>query len=62
MESKVEGLSSKHIAQLRKAKAKGKVKFYCLSVVWVEVISKICREIINRVNILLDGKKLSILK
>jgi PIN domain nuclease of toxin-antitoxin system len=40
----VEGLSDEHIAQLREAAVKGRVSFYCLSVVWVEVIGKICRE------------------
>lgn len=40
----VEGLSIEHIAQLREAGVKGRVKFHCLSVVWVEVIGKICRE------------------
>ncbi|MBS7641482.1 MAG: hypothetical protein QXN24_01930 [Candidatus Bathyarchaeia archaeon] len=40
----VEGLSIDHIIRLRDAGVKGKVKFYCLSVVWVEVIGKLCRE------------------
>ncbi|MCX8182777.1 MAG: hypothetical protein N3D12_06635, partial [Candidatus Methanomethyliaceae archaeon] len=40
----VEGLSIEHIALLREAGVKGKVKFLCLPVVWVEVIGKICRE------------------
>jgi len=40
----VEGLSVEHIAKLREASVKGKVKFHCLSVVWVEVIGKVCRE------------------
>ncbi len=40
----VEKLSDKDILRLRKAAVEGKVKFYCLSVVWVEVIGKICRE------------------
>lgn len=40
----VEGLSLYHIARLREAGVKGRVNFYCLSVVWVEVIGKICRE------------------
>lgn len=40
----VEGLSDEHIVKLREAGVKGKVKYHCLSVVWVEVIGKICRE------------------
>ncbi|MEM3956307.1 MAG: hypothetical protein QW424_06120 [Candidatus Bathyarchaeia archaeon] len=40
----VEGLSVDHIIRLREAGVKGKVKFYCLSVVWVEVIGKVYRE------------------
>ena len=40
----VEGLSNEHVVQLREAAVKGTVRFYCLSVVWVEVIGKICRE------------------
>jgi len=40
----VEGLTSRHIAELREAHVKGKVRFYCLSTVWVEVIGKVCRE------------------
>ncbi len=40
----VEGLSVEHTVRLREAGVKGKVKFHCLSVVWVEVIGKICRE------------------
>ncbi|MBS7648769.1 MAG: hypothetical protein QXK89_09075 [Candidatus Bathyarchaeia archaeon] len=40
----VEGLSLDHIAKLREVGIKGKVEFHCLSVVWVEVIGKICRE------------------
>lgn len=40
----VEELSVDHIIRLREAAVKGKVKFYCLSVVWVEVIGKIYRE------------------
>jgi PIN domain nuclease of toxin-antitoxin system len=40
----VEGLSAEHATQLREAAVKGKVNFCCLSVVWVEVIGKICRE------------------
>jgi len=40
----VEGLSDEHIAQLREAAIKGKVRFHCLSIVWVEVIGKVCRE------------------
>ncbi|MBS7612517.1 hypothetical protein KEJ27_10040 [Candidatus Bathyarchaeota archaeon] len=40
----VEGLTVEHIARLREAGVKGRVKFHCLSVIWVEVIGKICRE------------------
>lgn len=40
----VGGLSVEYVARLREAGVKGKVKFHCLSVVWVEVIGKICRE------------------
>jgi len=40
----VEGLSVEHLARLREAAVKGKVKFHCLSVIWVEIIGKICRE------------------
>jgi len=40
----VEKLSDEDILRLRKAAVEGKVKFYCLSVVWVEVIGKIYRE------------------
>lgn len=40
----VEGFSDEHVAQLREAAVKGRVRFYCLSAVWVEVIGKICRE------------------
>ncbi|MDW8045608.1 MAG: hypothetical protein RMJ31_07585 [Nitrososphaerota archaeon] len=40
----VEGLSTEHLVKLREIAIKGKVKFHCLSVVWVEVIGKICRE------------------
>ena len=40
----VEGLSDEHIRTLREAWSKRLVCFYCLSVVWVEVIGKVCRE------------------
>jgi len=40
----VEGLSDEHIRVLREAWSKGLVRFYCLSVVWIEVIGKVCRE------------------
>ncbi|MBS7656039.1 hypothetical protein KEJ50_06040 [Candidatus Bathyarchaeota archaeon] len=40
----VEGLSIENIAQLREAGIKGKVKFFCLSVIWIEVMGKICKE------------------
>ncbi|MEM1551221.1 MAG: PIN domain-containing protein [Candidatus Bathyarchaeia archaeon] len=40
----VEGLPVEQLARLREAVVKGKVKLHCLSVVWVELIGKICRE------------------
>ena len=40
----VEGLSDEHIRTLREAWSRGLVRFYCLSVVWIEVIDKVCRE------------------
>lgn len=40
----VEKLSDKDILRLREAAVEGKVKFYCLSVAWIEVIGKIYRE------------------
>ena len=40
----VEGLQNEHIIQLREAVIKGKIRFYCLTVVWVEVIGKVFRE------------------
>ena len=41
----VEGLTDREIAGLRKAKIEGKVKFYCSPFSWIEIISKVCREI-----------------
>ena len=40
----VEGLADEHIRALRETWSRGLVRFYCLSVVWVEVIGKVCRE------------------
>ena len=40
----VEGLQNEHIVQLREAVIKDKIRFYCLTVVWVEVIGKVFRE------------------
>lgn len=40
----VEGLPLEHLVKLREAAVKGKVKLHCLSIVWVELIGKICRE------------------
>ena len=40
----VERLSDEHIRALRGAWSRRLVRFYCLSVVWVEVIGKVCRE------------------
>jgi len=41
---KVEGLRDEDLVRLREAAIKGKVEFCCLTVVWVEVIGKVCRE------------------
>ena len=40
----VEGLLDEHLARLREIAMKSKVKFYCLTVVWVEIIGKVCKE------------------
>ena len=40
----VEGLADEHIRALRGAWSRGLVRFYCLSVAWIEVIGKVCRE------------------
>lgn len=40
----VEGFSVDHMNQLREASIKGKIKFYCLSIIWIEIIGKVCRE------------------
>jgi len=40
----VEGLSDEHIRALREAWLKGLVRFYCLSITWIEVLGKVCRE------------------
>ncbi|RLE90297.1 MAG: hypothetical protein DRN04_15370 [Thermoprotei archaeon] len=40
----VEGLSNEHIRTLREAWSRGLARFYCLSIVWIEVIGKVCRE------------------
>lgn len=40
----VEGLSDGQIRALREAWLRGLVRFYCLSIAWVEVIGKVCRE------------------
>ena len=40
----VEELSDEHIRALREVWSRGLVCFYCLSVVWIEVIGKVCRE------------------
>lgn len=37
----VEGLLDEYLARLREIAMKGKVKFYCLTVVWVEIIGKV---------------------
>jgi len=50
---KVEGLTDREIAGLRKAKIEGKVKFYCSPFSWIEIIGKVCREI-EHANIELD--------
>ncbi|RLE85146.1 MAG: hypothetical protein DRJ41_01775 [Thermoprotei archaeon] len=49
----VEGLTERHIAQLREAVLSRKVKLYCLLVAWVEVIGKVCREA-KRAGIIVD--------
>ena len=40
----VEGLLDEHLARLREIAVKGRVRFYCLTVAWIEVIGKVCRE------------------
>jgi len=40
----VEGLTDAHIRALREAWLRGLVRFYCLSVAWVEVIGEVCGE------------------
>jgi len=40
----VEGISDEHLIQLRQARIKGKIKFYCSPVVWVEILGKVYRE------------------
>jgi len=40
----VEGLYDEHIRALKEVWSKRLVRFYCLSVVWIEVIGKVCRE------------------
>jgi len=40
----VEGLLDGHIKELREAALRGKVSFYCLPLVWVEIIGKVYRE------------------
>ncbi len=40
----VEGLLDEHLARLREIAVKSRVKFYCLTIVWIEVIGKVCRE------------------
>lgn len=40
----VEGLPLDEVAKIREIGLKGKVKFYCLSASWIEVIGKVCRE------------------
>ncbi len=40
----VEGFSVNHIAELREAGVGGRVRFHCLSVIWIEVLGKVCRE------------------
>ncbi|MCX8182431.1 MAG: hypothetical protein N3D12_04875 [Candidatus Methanomethyliaceae archaeon] len=40
----LEGLSDDDLFKLREAKLKGRIRFYCLSVIWVEIIGKVCKE------------------
>lgn len=40
----VEGLTERHLALLREAVLNKKVRIYCLSITWVEVIGKVYRE------------------
>jgi len=40
----VEGLLDEHLARLREIAVKGRVRLYCLTVTWIEVIGKVCRE------------------
>ncbi len=61
----VEGLSDGHMRALREAWSRGLVRFYCLSVVWVEVIGKVCREALRsgvEVGDVVDGAVRSLLE
>ena len=40
----VKGLSDEDILELRRLAVEGVVEFYCVSVVWSELIGKVCRE------------------
>jgi len=40
----VEGLLDEHLARLREIAVKGRVRFYCSTVTWIEVIGKVCGE------------------
>lgn len=40
----VKRLSDEDIKRLRRAVIEGRIKLYCLSIVWVEVLGKVCRE------------------
>ena len=40
----MEGILDEHIVKRREASREGKVKFYCMTASWVEVIGKVCRE------------------
>ncbi|MCD6095295.1 MAG: hypothetical protein J7J99_01860 [Thermoprotei archaeon] len=41
---KVKGISDDHIVRLREAYLQGQIKFYCLTIVWIEIIGKVCKE------------------
>lgn len=40
----VKGLSDEDVLEPRKLVVEGKVEFYCVSVIWSELIGKVCRE------------------
>ena len=40
----VVGLTDEDLLLLREAGKRGKVEYYCLSVTWIEIIGKVCKE------------------